>query len=58
MAQRIVSMLRDMARNGRTVLMTIHQPSTRIFYMFDKVMLLADGKQIYFVKGSDVMTYF
>ncbi|KMZ56624.1 ABC transporter G family member [Zostera marina] len=57
-AQRIVSMLRDMARNGRTVLMTIHQPSTGIFYMFDKVMLLADGKQIYFGKGSDAMTYF
>ncbi|KMZ56615.1 ABC transporter G family member [Zostera marina] len=57
-AQRIMSMLCDIAKKGRTVLTTIHQPSTRMFYMFDKVMLLADGNPIYFGKGSDAMTYF
>ncbi|KMZ56625.1 ABC transporter G family member [Zostera marina] len=57
-AQKIMCMLCDLTRNGRTVLMTIHQPSTRIFYMFDKMMLLADGNPMYFGKGSDAMTYF
>lgn len=57
-AQTIVSTLAKMAAGGRTVVMTIHQPSSRLFYMFDKVMLLSDGHPIYFGKGSEAMPYF
>ncbi|TYG71808.1 hypothetical protein ES288_D05G428600v1 [Gossypium darwinii] len=42
-AQRIVSTLLDLTEGGRTVVLTIHQPSSRIFYMFHKVLLLCDG---------------
>ncbi|KAL5730162.1 ABC transporter G member 9 [Ranunculus cassubicifolius] len=56
-AQRIVSTLWELAKGGRTVVMTIHQPSSRLFYMFHKVLLLSDGNPLYFGKGDRVMDY-
>ncbi|KAK7244349.1 hypothetical protein RIF29_39169 [Crotalaria pallida] len=57
-AQRIVSTLWDLASGGRTIVMTIHQPSSRLFYMFHKVLLLSEGYPLYFGKGSDAIQYF
>ncbi|KAK3408019.1 hypothetical protein EUGRSUZ_J00337 [Eucalyptus grandis] len=57
-AQRIVSKLWELAKGGRTVLMTIHQPSSRLFYMFHKVLLLSEGNSLYFGEGTNVMEYF
>ncbi|KAJ9567855.1 hypothetical protein OSB04_003821 [Centaurea solstitialis] len=57
-AQRIVSTLWELAKGGRTVVMTIHQPSSRLFYMFHKVLLLSEGNPLFFGKGSEVMEYF
>ncbi|KAM7279320.1 hypothetical protein ACFE04_006454 [Oxalis oulophora] len=57
-AQRIVSTLWDLATGGRTIVMTIHQPSSRLFYMFSKVLLLSDGCPLYFGEGSGAMDYF
>ncbi|CDP05875.1 unnamed protein product [Coffea canephora] len=57
-AQRIVSTLGELANGGRTVVMTIHQPSSRLFYMFHKVLVLSEGNPIYYGKGMDAMDYF
>lgn len=57
-AQRIVSTLWDLARGGRTIVMTIHQPSSRLYYLFHKVLLLAEGNPLYFGKGSEAIEYF
>ncbi|KAG9159553.1 hypothetical protein Leryth_013546, partial [Lithospermum erythrorhizon] len=57
-AQRIVSTLWELVNGGRTVVMTIHQPSSRLFYMFHKVLLLSEGNPLYFGKGNEVMAYF
>ncbi|XP_051136377.1 ABC transporter G family member 9-like [Andrographis paniculata] len=57
-AQRIVSTLWELANGARTVVMTIHQPSSRLFYMFHKVLLLSDGNPLYFGKGSAAVDYF
>ncbi|CAI8593084.1 unnamed protein product [Vicia faba] len=57
-AQRIVSTLSDLAKGGRTILMTIHQPSSRLYYMFNKVLLLAEGNVVYFGKGSEAIQHF
>ncbi|KAL2472653.1 ABC transporter G family member 9 [Forsythia ovata] len=46
-AQRIVSTLWELANGGRTIVMTIHQPSSRLFYMFHKVLLLSEGNPLY-----------
>ncbi|XP_054796046.1 ABC transporter G family member 21-like isoform X2 [Prosopis cineraria] len=56
-AQRIVAVLRGMARRGRTVVTTIHQPSSRLYTMFDKVVVLSDGCPIYAGVSGRVMEY-
>ncbi|XP_051133897.1 ABC transporter G family member 9-like [Andrographis paniculata] len=57
-AQRIVSTMSELCKDSRTVVMTIHQPSSRLFYMFHKVLLLSEGNPLYFGKGSGAMDYF
>lgn len=57
-AQRIVATLRGLARGGRTVITTIHQPSSRLYRMFDKVVVLSDGCPIYSGNAGRVMEYF
>ncbi|KAH9314022.1 hypothetical protein KI387_022649 [Taxus chinensis] len=57
-ALRIVQMLHDIAEAGRTVVTTIHQPSSRLFYKFDKLILLGEGHSVYFGKASNAMAYF
>ena len=56
-AQRIVAMLHGLARSGRTVVTTIHQPSSRLFWMFDKVLLLSEGCPIFTGQASQAMNY-
>ena len=58
-AQQIVSTLWKVANDGgTTVVMTIHQPSSRLFYMFHKVLLLSEGNPLYFGQASAAMDYF
>ncbi|KAF5751963.1 ABC transporter family protein [Tripterygium wilfordii] len=57
-AQRIVATFRGLVRGGRTVVTTIHQPSSRLYRMFDKVVVLADGCPIYSGHAGRVMEYF
>lgn len=54
-----MEILRDLALNdGRTVISTIHQPNSDIFEMFDRLMLLARGKIIYFNEARLAVDYF
>ncbi|XP_048226254.1 ABC transporter G family member 22 isoform X3 [Ricinus communis] len=57
-ALRIVQMLQDIAEAGKTVVTTIHQPSSRLFHKFDKLILLGKGSLLYFGKASETMPYF
>ncbi|XVE95658.1 hypothetical protein REPUB_Repub02eG0117600 [Reevesia pubescens] len=57
-ALRIVEMLHNIAKSGKTVVTTIHQPSSRLFSKFDKLILLGKGSSLYFGKASDAMLYF
>ncbi|XP_073947451.1 ATP-binding cassette sub-family G member 1 isoform X2 [Choristoneura fumiferana] len=42
-----VKLLRQLARQGRTVVCTIHQPAASLLELFDQVYVLADGKCIF-----------
>nr|GEY24634.1 ABC transporter G family member 21 [Tanacetum cinerariifolium] len=57
-ALRIMSTLKALAREGRSVVTTIHQPSSRLYWMFDKVVVLSDGCPIYSGQTGQVMEYF
>lgn len=43
----LVSTLQKLAMAGRTIISTIHQPSSDIFFMFDNVIMLAKGHILY-----------
>lgn len=57
-AQRIMTTIKRLASGGRTVITTIHQPSSRLYHMFDKVVLLSEGSPIYYGSASSAMDYF
>ncbi|CAG2171277.1 unnamed protein product [Oppiella nova] len=50
MAKNIVQVLKTMTSEGRTVICTIHQPSSQVFELFDSLLLMADGRVAF--KGS------
>lgn len=43
-AQKLVKMMNSMASTGKTILCTIHQPSSDIFNMFSQIILVAEGR--------------
>ncbi|XP_039030027.1 ABC transporter G family member 14-like isoform X1 [Hibiscus syriacus] len=57
-AQRILTTIKGLASGGRTVVTTIHQPSSRLYHTFDKVVLLSEGCPIYYGSASTALDYF
>ncbi|OAP02416.1 ABCG27 [Arabidopsis thaliana] len=57
-ALKIVQMLHCIAKAGKTIVTTIHQPSSRLFHRFDKLVVLSRGSLLYFGKASEAMSYF
>eukprot|EP01001_Neometanema_parovale_P004306 NODE_15_length_4507_cov_49.404653_g13_i0.p1 GENE.NODE_15_length_4507_cov_49.404653_g13_i0~~NODE_15_length_4507_cov_49.404653_g13_i0.p1 ORF type:complete len:1404 (+),score=270.35 NODE_15_length_4507_cov_49.404653_g13_i0:55-4266(+) len=47
-AQIVMRAIRNIAKTGRTVICTIHQPSNEIFSMFDSLLLLKKGGETVF----------
>lgn len=43
----VVRILRQLSRNGRTIICTIHQPSACAFQLFDQLILLSKGRICY-----------
>ena len=46
-AFQIVKILQKQARKGKTVLATIHQPSSESYINFDKLILMCEGNVVY-----------
>ncbi|EME31098.1 ABC transporter, ATP-binding protein isoform 2 [Galdieria sulphuraria] len=57
-ARNVMQALLKLAQSGRTVITTIHQPRSDIFNMFDMLMLLSEGKVMYFGPAKDAVSYF
>uniref|UniRef100_A0A182QES3 ABC transporter domain-containing protein n=1 Tax=Anopheles farauti TaxID=69004 RepID=A0A182QES3_9DIPT len=49
-----IKLLQGLAREGRTIVCTIHQPSATVYEMFDHVYVLAEGHCVY--QGSALNT--
>jgi len=43
----LLKMLKNEAERGMTIMCTIHSPSSAIFQLFDKFILMHDGHQIF-----------
>jgi ATP-binding cassette subfamily G (WHITE) protein 1 len=52
-----ISILKQLARGGRTIICTIHQPSATLYEMFDHVYVMAEGKCIYQGSSLNTVTY-
>ena len=57
-ATSVMETLKDLAKSGRTIVQTIHQPNSDCFEMFDRLMLMARGKVIYFNEAKLAVDYF
>ena len=55
MAVSIVDSMKNMANNGKTIVCTIHQPSSEIYERFDRLFLMAEGRVAY--AGDSIMAY-
>ena len=49
----VTQTLRGLSRDGRTVIASIHQPSSEVFELFDRLYLLSGGKTVYFGQVSE-----
>lgn len=57
-AFRLISTLGSLAQKGKTIVTSVHQPSSRVYQMFDSVLVLSEGRCLYFGKANQAMTYF
>ncbi|KAL0432140.1 UNVERIFIED_CONTAM: ABC transporter G family member 25 [Sesamum latifolium] len=57
-AYRLVATLGGLAAKGKTVVTSVHQPSSRVYQIFDELLVLSEGRCIYLGKGSEAMGYF
>ncbi len=58
-SENIIDLLKELSLKGKLVFAVIHQPSSDIFKMFDKLLILdSGGYQIYYGNPIDAIVYF
>ena len=57
-AYNLVALLKSLAKEGRCVMSTIHQPASETFALFDDVIFIAKGAIVYHGPVHDVKKYF
>ncbi len=53
-----MTLVQGLAREGTTVISTIHSPSAQAFSLFDRVLLLVGGRTAYFGPQGDAALQF
>ncbi|KAJ4724325.1 ABC transporter G family member [Melia azedarach] len=54
----VIQTLRNIAGDGRTVISSIHQPSSEVFALFDDLFLLSSGETVYFGEAKSAVEFF
>lgn len=57
-AHNLIITLSRLAQGNRLVLLSVHQPRSDIFQLFDLVVLLAAGSPVYCGPARDMVSYF
>ncbi|XP_042368219.1 LOW QUALITY PROTEIN: broad substrate specificity ATP-binding cassette transporter ABCG2-like [Plectropomus leopardus] len=57
-ANSVLLLLKRMAGQGRTIILSIHQPRYSIYRLFDSLTLLVSGKQVYHGPAQSALEYF
>ncbi|XP_071526749.1 protein white-like isoform X2 [Panulirus ornatus] len=58
MAQNVVAMMKSMAERGKTIISTIHQPSSEVFNIFDRILLMGEGRVAFLGSTDDALKFF
>lgn len=54
----VVQVLKNLAGKGKTVILTIHQPSSELFGLFDKLVFMAEGRTAFFGTPEEAKSFF
>nr|XP_024655340.1 ATP-binding cassette sub-family G member 2 [Maylandia zebra] len=57
-ANSVLLLLKRIANNGRTIILSIHQPRYTIYRLFDSLTLLVNGHQVYHGPARSALEYF
>ncbi|XP_065486805.1 ATP-binding cassette sub-family G member 5-like [Caloenas nicobarica] len=57
-ANQIVSLLTELAHKGRIVIITIHQPRSELFRLFDKIAIMSVGEMVFYGNPMEMITFF
>ncbi|XP_054261169.1 ATP-binding cassette subfamily G member 4-like [Macrosteles quadrilineatus] len=52
-----ISLLKNLAHGGRTVICSIHTPSARLFSQFDHVYIVSEGQCVFQGRGEDIVPF-
>lgn len=58
MAQNIVEVMRNLADKGKTIITTIHQPSSEVFALFNRVLLMTEGRTAFLGSTDEAIDFF
>ncbi|KZV39222.1 ABC-2 type transporter family protein isoform 1 [Dorcoceras hygrometricum] len=54
----VIQALKNVASGGRTVISSIHQPSSEVYTLFDDLVLLSCGEMVYFGETKKTVEFF
>ncbi|CCI49083.1 unnamed protein product [Albugo candida] len=54
----VVQHLSNLCKDGKTVVVTIHQPSSSIYEFLTNLMILSSGEMVYFGSGANAINHF
>jgi len=57
-AQTLVNLMKTMANEGKTIVCTIHQPSSELFDVFHQLILLSEGRIAFMGEPVAAISFF